>query len=160
MHRKKFKGTTELKRHINPTRIPIEKKESYCWLSNVGEATQLLGSPKKCIHVRDRGGDIYELYCKPKESDTHFLIRSCVDRLAEDGNSTINQEMEKVQVEGLHKIKVPDGKGTFSEVILKIKYKRIRILPPIGKQKQYPDLYLTVIYAEEKNPPKTREKII
>lgn len=30
--RKKFKGANVLKRKINPTRIPIEEKESYRWL--------------------------------------------------------------------------------------------------------------------------------
>ncbi|MER9770575.1 IS4 family transposase, partial [Mesorhizobium sp. M0189] len=29
--RTKFKGTLALKRHINPTRVPIETKESYRW---------------------------------------------------------------------------------------------------------------------------------
>ena len=33
--RKKFKGTAALKKKINPTRIPIEKKESIRWLENV-----------------------------------------------------------------------------------------------------------------------------
>ncbi len=32
--RKKFKGTAQLKKKINPTRIPIEKKESIRWLDN------------------------------------------------------------------------------------------------------------------------------
>ena len=27
-----FKGTWTLKRHVNPTRVPIETKESYRWL--------------------------------------------------------------------------------------------------------------------------------
>jgi hypothetical protein len=33
------------------------------------------------------------------------------------------------------------------------------VRPPIGKQKQYPELVLTAIYATEKNTPKDREKI-
>jgi hypothetical protein len=33
--RKVFKGTEQLKRHINPTRIPIEEKESIRWLNNL-----------------------------------------------------------------------------------------------------------------------------
>ena len=32
--RSRFKGTTALKRHINPTRVPIEVKESIRWLDN------------------------------------------------------------------------------------------------------------------------------
>ena len=44
--------------------------------------------------------------------------------------------------------------------MLEIKYRRIKVLPPIGKQKQYPELWLTVIHAEEKKKPKNRNKII
>lgn len=33
--RKKFNGRNALKSHINPTRIPIEQKESYRWLENL-----------------------------------------------------------------------------------------------------------------------------
>lgn len=33
--RSKFKGCTALKRHVNPTRVPIEEKESYRWLENM-----------------------------------------------------------------------------------------------------------------------------
>jgi hypothetical protein len=39
--RKKFKGCDALKRKINPTRVPIEKKESVRWLENVGRGRNL-----------------------------------------------------------------------------------------------------------------------
>ncbi len=37
--RKKSKGTNALKRRINPTRVPIEKKESVRWVENVKQST-------------------------------------------------------------------------------------------------------------------------
>jgi len=36
--RKKFKGTAQLKKKINPTRVPIEKKESVRWLDNLRQS--------------------------------------------------------------------------------------------------------------------------
>jgi hypothetical protein len=42
---------------------------------------------------------------------------------------------------------------------LEIRYRRIRVLPPIGKQKQYPELMLTVIHAQERGTPNGRERI-
>ncbi len=59
--RKHFKGTTALKRVINPTRIPIEKKESFKWLENIRQATDLLRRPADCIHVADREAAYPEL---------------------------------------------------------------------------------------------------
>jgi len=158
--RKKFKGTNALKKHINPTRISIEKKESYRWLESMRESTSLLNDPSRCIHVGDRESDIYELFCTAKEIGTNFLVRTCVDRLAGDGKHTIAAEMDEVHVKGFHHIEVQDNKGNFSEAVLEIKYHRIKVLPPIGKQKQYPELWLTVIHAEERKKPKNRNKII
>jgi hypothetical protein len=61
--RKKFKGTNALKRKINPTRVPVEEKDSYRWLENLRQSTELLQCPERCIHIGDRESDIYELYC-------------------------------------------------------------------------------------------------
>jgi hypothetical protein len=41
--RKKFKGTAQLKKKINPTRVSIEKKESVRWLDNLKQSIDLLG---------------------------------------------------------------------------------------------------------------------
>jgi hypothetical protein len=83
--RKKFKGTNALKKRVNPTRVPIEQKESVRWLDNLKQATTRLGNPARCIHVGDRESDIFELFCAASEAETHFLVRTCVDRLAGQG---------------------------------------------------------------------------
>ncbi|WP_316215157.1 IS4 family transposase [Bradyrhizobium sp. SZCCHNR2035] len=157
--RKKFKGTAALKKKINPTRVPIEKKESIRWLDNVRQSTELLGDPGRCVHVGDRESDIYELFCAAQEAGTHFVIRTCVDRLAGNGDHTIADEMTEVAVKGRHRIDVRDKNGNADEAILDIRYRKIRVLPPIGKQKRYPALTLTVIHAEERVTPKNRKKV-
>jgi hypothetical protein len=157
--RKKFKGTAALKKKINPTRVPIEKKESIRWLENLEQSTELLNDPGRCVHIGDRESDIYELFCQAQQAGTHFLVRTCVDRLAGDGDHTIGDEMDEVAVKGLHRIEVRDSNGNPDKVALEIRYRKIRVLPPIGKQKRYPALTLTVIHAEERGTPKNRKKI-
>lgn len=157
--RKKFKGTAALKRKINPTRIPIEKKESVRWLDNLKQATELLAEPARCVHIGDRESDIYELFCMAQKIGTHFLVRTCVDRLAGDGDHTIADEMDEVETKGLHRIDVRDNNGDVAEAVLELKYRRVHVLPPVGKQKRYPALTLTVIHAEERGTPKNRKKI-
>jgi hypothetical protein len=144
---------------INPTRVPIEKKDSIRWLENVRQSTELLVDPGRCIHIGDRESDIYELFCTAREVRTHFLIRTCVDRLAGDGNHTIADEMNEVAVKGLHRIDVRDSNGDPDEAVLEIRYRKIRVQPPIGKQKRYPALTLTVIHADERRIPKNRKRI-
>lgn len=38
--RKVFKNTNQMERHINPTRIPIEEKESIKWIENLRSTTE------------------------------------------------------------------------------------------------------------------------
>jgi hypothetical protein len=157
--RKKFKGTAALKKKINPTRVPIEKKESIRWLENLKQSTELLDDPGRCVHIGDRESDIYELFCAAQQIGTHFLVRTCVDRLAGDGGHTIAEEMNEVAVKGLHRVEVGDSNGDSDEAVLEIRYRKIRVLPPIGKQKRYPALTLTVIHAKERGAPKNRKKV-
>jgi hypothetical protein len=79
--------------------------------------------------------------------------------LAGDGDHTIADEMEEVAVKGLHRIDVRDSNGDSDEAVLEIRYRKIRVLPPIGKQKRYPALTLTVIHAEERGTPRNRKRI-
>lgn len=58
--RSKFKGCNALKRKINPTRIPIEEKESYRWLENIRQSVNLVNDPARCVHIGDRESDIFE----------------------------------------------------------------------------------------------------
>jgi Transposase DNA-binding len=157
--RKKFKGTAALKKKINPTRVPIEKKESVRWLENLRQSIDLLGEPARCIHVGDRESDIFELYCLTRELGAHFIVRTQTDRLAGDGGHTVSEEMDKVAIKGLHRVEVRDEKGDAISVALEIRTKRIHILPPIGKHKRYPALDLTVIHATERGAPKGRKPI-
>jgi hypothetical protein len=157
--RKDFKGTNALKKKVNSTRVPIEEKESVRWIDNIQQTTALLADPQRCIHIGDRESDIYELFCTAHDANTHFLVRTCVDRLAEDRQHTISQQMETVDVKANHRIAVVDKKGQPAEAILEIRYRRIRVLPPIGKQRRYPELELTVIYAQEREAPSGRDRI-
>jgi hypothetical protein len=157
--RDEFKGCNALKKKINPTRVPIEQKESYRWLENVKQATALFPETQRCVHIGDRESDIYELFCTAQKAGSHFLLRTCVDRLAGDGKHTIAAEMKEVRVQGLHRLEVRNKKGETSEAVLEIRYRRIRVLPPIGKQKQYPALTLTVLHAQERGTPQGRERI-
>ena len=91
--RDRFMGTNALKRTINPTRVPIEAKESIRWLENLRRSMELLGDGRRCVHIGDRESDIYELFCTAVAEGTYFLVRTCVDRLAVDGQQTIAAAM-------------------------------------------------------------------
>jgi hypothetical protein len=154
--RQKFKGTAALKRKINPTRVPIEEKESVKWLLNLRQSTALIDDPRRCVHIGDRESDIYELFSLADELGTRFLVRTCNDRLAGDGDHTIADEMADVRVQGLHRVQFRDERGQPCEATLELRYRQIGVLPPIGKQQSYPALELTVLHAQERDAPAGR----
>ena len=157
--RSKFKGTDALKRSINPTRVPIEAKESICWLDNVRQASALFEQPEHCVHIGDRGSDIYELFCEARDAGAHFIFRTCADRLAGDGTQTMATYMQRARCRGLHQVEVRDSKGQCRCAVLELKYCRVRLLPPRAKQSRYPAMTLTVVHASERNAPEGVEPI-
>jgi len=67
--------------------------------------------------------------------------------------------MRRIKVKARHRVEVRDAKGAVSETTVRVKYHRLRVHPPIGKQKNCPPLMLTVIQAQEACTPPGREKI-
>lgn len=166
--RKKFKGTNALqgktldgsgKHSINTTRIPIEQKESIRWLENARQSVEILGDPSRIVHVGDRESDIYELFCECAELKTNFLFRTCNDRRIDGDDRTAYEVMDEQRVKGVHRIEVRDNKGKASRAVLEIKYQKVKLCPPIGKEKRYGNVDVTVIHATERGEPKDREKI-
>lgn len=135
--REKFKGSTALKRHINPTRVPIEYKESMCWMDNLRKSTASLGDPARCVHIGDRGSDIYELFCEARDAGTHFVCRTCVDRCAGDGEHTVADEMAEEHCKGLHMVEVQDRYGNMSEAVVELRCRCVLVRPPRAKQSRY-----------------------
>jgi hypothetical protein len=141
-NRDKFHGANALKRRINPTRVPIEQKGNIRWLENMRQSTELLNDPGRCVHIGDRESDIYELFCLADELGTHFLVRTCVDRLAGDGNATVAARMKTSELRGMHPVQARNRRGNFTAAVLELRYRRIVVRPPKGKQKDYPELIL------------------
>ena len=163
--RTKFKGTWTLKRHVNPTRVPIETKESYRWLENLRQSMTLLGAPERCVHVADRESDIYELFCLTQDLRTRFLIRVQTNRLAEPPPDAPQQnaahrvfaQLAAAPWSGRHYVAV--GGDADETACLHVKFAAIKTLPPLGKQKRYSPQVLTYIHALELDPPADRQPI-
>jgi hypothetical protein len=111
------------------------------------------------VHVGDRESDIYELFCECESLGTKFVFRTCVDRRAEGGEQTVAEVMDEQRVKAVHRVEVRDAEGKPSTAVLEIKHHRLELCPPIGKEKRYRNLTLTVIHAKERGTPKGRDPI-
>ena len=67
--------------------------------------------------------------------------------------------MSDVPVQGRHLVAVRDGKGRIDTAAVELRYRSVRVLPPVGKQKHYPALTLTVVQAKEPAEPADRPAI-
>jgi hypothetical protein len=148
-----------LKKKINPTRVPIEQKESHRWIEGFHQSTKLLPAPDALVHIGDRESDIYELFAAAQDAGTHFLFRTCVDRLTGEQTCRVSAAMDEVRVNGLHRIEVRDKKGNASRAVLELRYRRLRILPPAGKKIHYPELDLTILHAQERGIPSGQDAV-
>jgi hypothetical protein len=157
--RKQFKGTNALRGKVNATRVPIEQKESVRWLENLTRSAKQLGDPSRCVHVGDREADVYELFGAAQEAETHFLVRTCVDRLAGRGKTAVAKKMAREPVRGSHDVEVRDDQGRVSTARVILRFCRMTVHPPVGKRKRCPPLSLTVIHAHERGTPEGREPI-
>ncbi len=59
----------------------------------------------------------------------------------------------------MHRVEVLDAKGKLTTAELEIKYHRLEVCPPIGKEERYHNLTLTVIHAKERGTPLGPEPI-
>ncbi|MET3473634.1 hypothetical protein ABIC78_004189 [Novosphingobium sp. 1529] len=88
------------------------------------------------------------------------LIAATGMRVAGSGDRTVKTEMLDAPSVGTHSIDVRVDGDTVEQVTLDIRFKRIHVRPPIGKQKRYPALDLTVIHAAEIGTPTGRKPIL
>jgi len=67
--------------------------------------------------------------------------------------------MAREPVRGVHEVALENASGEVSVAKLDLRFCRMPVHPPIGKQKRYPTLSLTVLHARERKRPKDRERI-
>lgn len=160
--------------------MPIEKKETYCWLKGYEAANEVaLASPNTIIvSVCDRGGDIYELLEKmPSEKNKAFwLIRSNVNRKIVDNKSKNNQlklwdAIKSSKPIGIIEFELPVGKIPQRSMASKKKARQERLVrqeirigtlnlnPPYRKRKNYSSTIVHVVHCKEINSPNEEDHI-
>lgn len=144
-----FKRTRSLKNKVNPTRIPIETKESYRWIENLRQSTALLDDPGRCIHIGDRECDIYEFFSEAKKLNTHFLVRACVNRRTDQGEK-MNELVENSPLQGI-KTLIYHRDGSEIKAKLELRYCKMTVLPPTDKKKKYGPLDVWMVSAKERD---------
>ena len=122
----------------------------------VSIATREIGVPERCVHIGDRASDIYEFFCLAQALGANFLVRGCVDHLAEAGGTTIAPSDAGHPAQrhapdpalgclGLGPAGAP--RGEFATMVVR---------PPIGKQQLYTHQIFRIVHADGADPPADR----
>jgi len=147
---------------------PIEEKESNKWLETLVNAGASLQTGTKAVHICDREGDIYELFCMAKRESHSLLCRKCYNRNIEEesGSEKLDELINAHPVDGKIIIEVPRDSHTNRKernAEIAIKFGKCRITKPVQlvSSKDLPkSIEVYFVSAEEIDPPPGQEKIL
>jgi len=128
--------------------LPIEQKESNKWLVSFRRVAE---AQKRCaettlVSVGDREADIYELFdlAEKDPGGPKLLVRAEQDRLLEDGQGHLWEQVAREKVGGLQEVWVPRRRNRPGRVArLEIRFAQVRLKPPQRK----PELKILPIWA-------------
>ena len=128
----------------------ISEKESYRWIESIQQAENLLKDIPLIIHIADRESDIYELFIKPRSSNSELLIRATHERKTLLGNN-MWKEIEQESVLARFELDIPKvvTEGV-QKLSMQIKAGMVVLSPPAGK-KHLPSLIVYGIIVREVN---------
>lgn len=135
---------------------PIEAKESYRWLKCVQRSRQVLHAAGRVTVVSDREGDVYEVFERLPDPQTHLLVRSKADRIILNENAKREKLLSYIQRQrscGRHALKVDQDQRKNRQArtaSLEIRIGQVGLLQPtrLGKNNQ-PVATLFVVEAKE-----------
>jgi hypothetical protein len=152
-------GANALARGDAATRLKAEGKESARWVQNLREATRRLGAPSACVHICDRESDIYEFFLAARDAGTHFLVRTCTERLTQGGVFTIPQALERLPAAGCTTVETTGVAGKPIKAHLSLSFGQFTVLPPCHLLGKAAPMVVWVIHAREIDPPAGREAL-
>lgn len=116
----------------NYKRLPIEEKESVRWIDTVIVGKKRLAEAARITVVADREADIYELWDRLPDAQTHLLVRACRDRvLTTSAGTPLFAWMDEQAVQGSYRIPVSvTPKRSRHEALLHIRFASVTLKKP------------------------------
>jgi len=146
---------------------PIEEKESYKWLETIEKSKVTVPDGTTVVHICDREGDIYELFCKAENENTQYLCRRRHERGIEDedGPKLLTDFVNTLPVADTINVQVPRDSHTkriARNAEVEVRYGKCKIVKTrrLYGSKDLPEsIYVYAISAVEKDVPQGQEGI-
>ena len=151
----------------NRKETPIEDKESYKWLETMENAEAQIPESTFVVHICDREGDIFELFCKAQEDGSNYLCRRFQNRKidSEDADQKLDDFIGGLPAAGRIIVQVPRDSHTnrkARDATVEVKYGKCSVTKPakLAGNKDLPEsIEVYVVSAVEIDPPPGQEKI-
>jgi len=148
-------------------KLPIEEKESYKWLETMEKAEGLFPEGTMAVHICDREGDIFELFCKAEKIKANYLCRRIYNRNIEEENGLKKTDdyVNSLPEAGRVTIRVPrdshtNRKERDAEVAIRFGKCKIKKSEALAGNKDLPaSIEVYVVSVVEITPPQGQEKI-
>jgi hypothetical protein len=97
------------------TQLPLEEKESRRWVESLQRTRQRLESaqevsaeatPVRVTGIADSEGDLYPLFARIPDKQTHLLVRACRDRRIEESPQGLFAHLAQQPVQGCEEIEI------------------------------------------------------
>ena len=152
------KRATRSRKHL-----PIEQKESCCWLRSV-EALNVWAEAAKetlFVSVGDREADIFDLFVLPRRQNVHLLIRAVQNRCVEEEEKRLFAAVKSISPCCHVCLRLPErGLRRAREATLSVRTRSVMLRPPSHRSKEgLPCVKVQVVWAHEEHPPTGEEPV-
>ena len=143
--------------------LPIEEKESHRWIATGLKARTFLSTAALVTLITDREGDIYELFARVPDEQTHVLVRAEHDRALADVGGRMLAKIAGEPEAGRLAFDLSSRPGrTARRVTLAVRFCPVTLRQP-GRgadRRDPPQLSLNLVEAREIDPPPGEEPIV
>jgi hypothetical protein len=143
--------------------LPIEEKESHRWIATALKARTFLSTAALVTLIADREGDIYELFARVPDEQTHVLVRAVRDRALADVDGRMLGKIAAEPEAGRVAFDLSGRPGrTARRVILAVRFCPVTLRQPRrgADRRDPPQLTLNLVEAHEIDPPPGEDPIV
>jgi len=149
------------KKKQNYQSLPIEKKESYRWIETARSTDEVLVSAAVVTEIKDREGDIYEVFARPCPPNVRKLVRATHNRALADDGRLFDRVATKPEA-GRFALDIPARPGRSARrTTLAVRFAKAELRQPrLGADKRDPkSVALNIVEVCEIDPPARKEAV-
>lgn len=150
------------KKKKNYQSLPIEAKESYRWIEPSFSACEALTDAALISQIKDREGDIYEVFAQERAPNVELVVRATHNRALADDDDRLFERLSAQPEAGQLHFELPSRLGRPRRMVrLAVRFAGAELRQPkVGADKRYPkSVHVNIVEVREIDPPSPAEAV-